>query len=98
MEATKTAEQRTSLPRPKSALHRLSCAAQNYAWGKDAAESEVRTVGGNWATRGCQALCGTTGSGAHAGPLVARPALQVAQLVAATGRPVDESKPYAELW
>ncbi|EFN52038.1 hypothetical protein CHLNCDRAFT_139231 [Chlorella variabilis] len=51
-----------SLTRSRSALHRLACSAQNYAWGRHHEDSEV------------------------------------AQLVAASGRQVDESKPYAELW
>lgn len=43
-------EQQPRLKRAGSQLHRLTCAAQNYAWGKHFEDSEVRTWPRGWPT------------------------------------------------
>ena len=83
-----------------SHLHRLACAAQNYAWGRHVDDSEVRCAEGEGRACGPGSPAAAPPAGAPRTPptTAARSCLQVAQLVAASGRSIDPEQPYAELW
>ena len=83
-------------------LKRLHCAVQQYAWGRNSEDSEVGGAwsawrgGGSWRVAAAPLAAGGTAlTLPHRLP---PPHSQVAQLVAASGQPVDPTKPYAELW
>lgn len=99
-------EQQQPAP-PAAPLKRLSCAVQNYAWGRHAQDSEVSGASA-WGAVGHERASG--GGGTRRLPRsesrlpTARPVPppcpcpQVAQLAAAAGSAIDPDKPYAELW
>ena len=105
MEATRLAAEPASR-RPASALHRLQPQAMNYAWGKSCEESEVRGRARAWpgeqhsprVRRAPTPRCRRCARSSPRPPPCLLAPLQVAQLVSASGLPVDPSKPYAELW
>jgi hypothetical protein len=81
----------------------LRVPAQNYAWGRPAALSEVGGRVGRSVNRTRGPAAALTRSSRRVGSLHAcvcrvPPPPQVAKLAGLNGSDIDESKPFAELW